>query len=91
MKRDSDANVIPFPGPGDETRDASQDALPSPVTAFTEWLKSVPPGVPIEVAALTAIDLIDRRALPCADVQILRTLLAAVAGPQALCRPVSHR
>jgi hypothetical protein len=48
---------------------------------FIDWLMSLPHGANIETAARRQIALIDRRTPLHPDVQCLRTLLVAVAGP----------
>jgi hypothetical protein len=64
--------------------------LPSPETVFVAWLLSVARGANIEAAARQQIALIDQRALNHPDVQILRTLLAAVAGDRNWRRPFAN-
>jgi len=61
--------------------------LPSPEKVFVDWLLWVPRGANLCAAAREQIALIDGRASGHPDVQILRTLLAAVAGECAWRKP----
>ncbi|MEO5325199.1 hypothetical protein PV773_17940 [Mesorhizobium sp. CC13] len=66
---------------------AAISPLPPPEEVFIDWLMSVPPGTSIEAAARWQIAVIDSRGLLHQDVQVLRTLLAAVAGRGHWVRP----
>jgi len=57
---------------------------------FADWLRSVPRGADLCTAAREQMALIDRRASHHPDVQILRTLLAAVAGDGTRRKPFSN-
>ena len=59
---------------------AAVGPLPSPEKVFADWLLWVPRGANLCAAARAQIALIDGCASDHPDVQILRTLLAAVAG-----------
>jgi hypothetical protein len=54
--------------------------LPPPEEVFADWLLSVSHDADLALAARHQIALIDRRPILHPDVQVLRTLLAAVAG-----------
>lgn len=69
---------------------AAISPLPPPDEVFVDWLMSVPPGADLEAAARHQIALIDRRGQLHPDVQVLRTLLAAVAGRGGWSKPVSN-
>lgn len=66
---------------------AAISPLPPPEEIFIDWLMSVPADDSIEAAARTQIALIDRRATLHPDVQVLRSLLVAVAGRGTGLRP----
>lgn len=61
--------------------------LPPPEEVSADWLISVPPCISIEMAARRQIAAIDTRDLIHPDLQVLRTLMAAVAGRGAWSRP----
>lgn len=66
------------PAPDDEADTGT--ALPNPEDVFARWLLSVPPETDVEQSARDQIALIDRSNSRHRDVQVLRALLAAVAG-----------
>lgn len=74
----------------DATTMAAISPLPPPQEVFIDWLMSVPPGTSIEIAARRQIAVIDARMTLHPDVQILRTLLAAIAGSSDWAKPVSN-
>lgn len=67
---------------------AAISPLPPPEEVFVDWLLSVPHGTSIEATARRQLAVIDRRAHLHPDVQVLRTLLAAVAGRSHWIRPM---
>lgn len=66
---------------------AAISPLPPPEEVFVDWLLSVPAGTSIELAARRQIAVIDARMTLHADIQVLRTLLAAVSGRNQWPRP----
>jgi hypothetical protein len=69
---------------------ASTAPLPSPEAVFVDWLLWLPRGANLRAAARLQIALIDRHASVHPDVQVLRTLLAAVAGEGAWRKPFTN-
>ncbi|MBN9217403.1 MAG: hypothetical protein J0I79_05570 [Mesorhizobium sp.] len=69
---------------------AAVSPLPPPEEVFADWLLSVPHDADLAHAARCQIDLIDRRLSLHPDVQVLRTLLAAVAGTSVRAAPVTN-
>ena len=69
---------------------AAISPLPPPEEVFADWLLSVPHGADLRQAARRQIALIDRRRSLHPDVQVLRVLLAAVAGTGVWTPPVSN-
>ena len=69
---------------------AAISPLPPPEEVFADWLLSVPHGADLRHAARRQIALIDRRRSLHPDVQVLRVLLAAVAGTGVWTPPVSN-
>ncbi len=67
---------------------ATISPLPPPEEVFVDWLLSLPHDISIEAAARRQLAVMDRRALPNSDVQVLRTLLAAVAGRSHWSQPL---
>lgn len=69
---------------------AAISPLAPPEEVFADWLLSVPHGADLRHAARRQIALIDRRRSLHPDVQVLRVLLAAVAGTGVWTPPVSN-
>ena len=69
---------------------ASTAPLPSPEAVFVDWLLWLPRGANLRAAARLQIALIDRHASVHPDVQVLRTLLAAVAGEGTWRKPFTN-
>ncbi|MFT3987660.1 hypothetical protein [Aestuariivirga sp.] len=72
--------------PALEEVDQAKSELPRPEDVLAQWLLALPPEADVESAARAQIAMIDRKDVQHPDVEVLRTLLCAMAGEQA--RPV---